>query len=117
MAQPALDQESDYLKTAAGSTRYKGKTYAVPQVTDTLGLFYNKRLLKKAGVKVPTSFAGLKKDARKIKDKTGATALYLRGDDPYWFLPYLYGEGATCSMPRRRRSPSTRSRASRRSPP
>ncbi|WP_326808696.1 extracellular solute-binding protein [Streptomyces sp. NBC_01775] len=90
---PALDQESDYLKTAAGSTRYKGKTYAVPQVTDTLGLFYNKRLLKKAGVKVPTSFAGLKKDARKIKDKTGATALYLRGDDPYWFLPYLYGEG------------------------
>ncbi|MBO8193608.1 extracellular solute-binding protein [Streptomyces oryzae] len=90
---PALDNESDYLKTAAGSTKFKGKTYAVPQVTDTLGLFYNKRLLKKAGVEVPTSFAGLKKSAKKIKDKTGATALYLRGDDPYWFLPYLYGEG------------------------
>ncbi|MGP3975039.1 extracellular solute-binding protein [Streptomyces sp. 8N114] len=90
---PALDNESDYLKTAAGSTRFKGKTYAVPQVTDTLGLFYNKRLLKKAGVEVPTSFADLKKNAKKIKDKTGATALYLRGDDPYWFLPYLYGEG------------------------
>ncbi|MET9864461.1 extracellular solute-binding protein [Streptomyces smyrnaeus] len=90
---PALDNESDYLKTAAGSTRFKGKTYAVPQVTDTLGLFYNKRLLKKAGVEVPSSFAELKKNAKKIKDKTGATALYLRGDDPYWFLPYLYGEG------------------------
>ncbi|MBR7673321.1 extracellular solute-binding protein [Streptomyces daliensis] len=90
---PALDEESDYLKTAAGSTRYEGKTYAVPQVTDTLGLFYNKRLLKEAGVEVPTSFADLKKAAPKIKDKTGATALYLRGDDPYWFLPYLYGEG------------------------
>ncbi|MFI7241049.1 extracellular solute-binding protein [Streptomyces qinglanensis] len=90
---PALDNASDYLETAAGSTRFDGKTYAVPQVTDTLGLFYNKRLLKKAGVEVPTSFAELKKNAAKIKDKTGATALYLRGDDPYWFLPYLYGEG------------------------
>ncbi|MBO8184658.1 extracellular solute-binding protein [Streptomyces spirodelae] len=90
---PALDNESDYLATAAGSTKFKGKTYAAPQVTDTLGLFYNKRLLKKAGVEVPTSFAELKKNAKKIKDRTGATALYLRGDDPYWFLPYLYGEG------------------------
>lgn len=90
---PALDNESDYLKTAAGSTKFKGKTYAAPQVTDTLGLFYNKRLLKEAGVEVPESFAELKKNAKKIKDKTGATALYLRGDDPYWFLPYLYGEG------------------------
>ncbi|WP_369203893.1 extracellular solute-binding protein [Streptomyces sp. PU-14G] len=90
---PALHDEDDYLKTAAGSTKFEGKTYAVPQVTDTLGLFYNKRLLKEAGVKVPASFAQLKKNAEKIKDETGATALYLRGDDPYWFLPYLYGEG------------------------
>ncbi|WP_428814760.1 extracellular solute-binding protein [Streptomyces albus subsp. chlorinus] len=90
---PALDTMSDHLATAAGSTRFEGKTYAVPQVTDTLGLFYNKRLLKKAGVRVPESFAELKKNAGKIKDRTGATALYLRGDDPYWFLPYLYGEG------------------------
>ncbi|MBA0050111.1 extracellular solute-binding protein [Streptomyces sp. AJS327] len=90
---PALDQESDYLRAAAGSTRFEGKTYAVPQVTDTLGLFYNKRLLKKAGVDVPTSVKELKSVAKRIKDRTGATALYLRGDDPYWFLPYLYGEG------------------------
>ncbi|NGO68203.1 extracellular solute-binding protein [Streptomyces boncukensis] len=90
---PALEDAGDYLKAAAGSTRFEGKTYAVPQVTDTLGLFYNKRLLKEAGVGVPTSFAELKRNAGKIKDKTGATALYLRGDDPYWFLPYLYGEG------------------------
>lgn len=90
---PALDKPEDQLKAAAGSTRYEGKTYAVPQVTDTLGLFYNKRLLNKAGVEVPQSVADIKKSAKKIKDKTGATALYLRGDDPYWYLPYLYGEG------------------------
>lgn len=90
---PALDDAGDYLRTAAGSTRFKGKTYAVPQVTDTLGLFYNKKMLKKAGVGVPKSFDELKKSAKKIKSRTGGTGLYLRGDDPYWFLPYLYGEG------------------------
>lgn len=89
---PAVDDKDDFLETAWGSTQFDGKTFAVPQVTDTLALFYNKRLLKEAGVDVPESIEDIKKDAKKIKDKTGATALYLRGDDPYWFLPYLYGE-------------------------
>ncbi|MBB1252225.1 extracellular solute-binding protein [Streptomyces alkaliterrae] len=90
---PAIEDQDDYLPTAWGSTQFNGKTYAVPQVTDTLALFYNKKLLKEAGVEVPQSLEDVKKSAKKIKDKTGATALYLRGDDPYWFLPYLYGEG------------------------
>ncbi|MEU6327192.1 extracellular solute-binding protein [Streptomyces sp. NPDC047049] len=90
---PALDRTDDYLPQAVGSTKFKGKTYAAPQVIDTLGLFYNKKLLKDAGVEVPKTFAELATAAKKIKAKTGATALYLRGDDPYWFLPYLYGEG------------------------
>lgn len=90
---PALDKTEDYLPQALGSTKFKGKTYAAPQVIDTLGLFYNKKLLKDAGVEVPRTFTELAGAAKKIKSKTGATALYLRGDDPYWFLPYLYGEG------------------------
>jgi len=90
---PALDKTADYLPQAVGSTKFKGKTYAAPQVIDTLGLFYNKKILKDAGVEVPKTFAELTSAAKKIKAKTGATALYLRGDDPYWFLPYLYGEG------------------------
>ncbi|AXK35366.1 extracellular solute-binding protein [Streptomyces armeniacus] len=89
----ALDGADDFLKAPVGSTKFEGKTYAVPQVTDTLGLFYNKKLLKEAGVEVPKTFDELKSAARKIKKDTGATGLYLRGDDPYWFLPYLYGEG------------------------
>ncbi|WP_043264078.1 extracellular solute-binding protein [Streptomyces sp. CT34] len=90
---PALDKTADYLPQAVSSTRFNGKTYAAPQVIDTLALFYNKKLLKDAGVPVPRTFAELAAAAPKIKEKTGATALYLRGDDPYWFLPYLYGEG------------------------
>ncbi|MFF2925800.1 extracellular solute-binding protein [Streptomyces celluloflavus] len=90
---PALDKTEDYLPQALGSTRFNGKTYAAPQVIDTLGLFYNKKLLKDAGVTVPKTFPELTAAAKQIKEKTGATALYLRGDDPYWFLPYLYGQG------------------------
>lgn len=89
----ALDGAQDYLPQAAASTKFKGKAYAAPQTIDTLALFYNKKLLEEAGVDVPGSVADLKADAKKIKSKTGATGLYLRGDDPYYYLPYLYGEG------------------------
>ncbi|MFD7501446.1 extracellular solute-binding protein [Streptomyces sp. NPDC059850] len=89
----ALADQSDYLPKAAAGTKFKGATYGVPQVIDTLGLFYNKKMLKEAGVAPPTSWAGLKAAAKKIKQKTGKTGLYLRGDDAYWYLPFLYGEG------------------------
>lgn len=89
----ALDDAKDYLPQAAASTKFRGKTYAAPQTIDTLALFYNKKLLKKAAVDVPGSVADMRTAAKKIRSKTGATGLYLRGDDPYYYLPYLYGEG------------------------
>ncbi|MGW6532390.1 extracellular solute-binding protein [Streptomyces venezuelae] len=89
----ALDKADDYLPQAAASTKFKGKTYAAPQTIDTLALFYNKKMLKDAGVEVPTSFDEVKSAAKKIRSKSGKTGLYLRGDDPYYYLPYLYGEG------------------------
>ncbi|MFH8613014.1 extracellular solute-binding protein [Streptomyces sp. NPDC018029] len=89
----ALDKADDYLPQAAASTKFKGKTYAAPQTIDTLALFYNKKMLKAAGVDVPKSFDDVKAAAKKIKSKSGKTGLYLRGDDPYYYLPYLYGEG------------------------
>ena len=45
----ALDNGGDFLPTPAASGRYNDKTFAIPQVTDTLALIYNKALLKKAG--------------------------------------------------------------------
>ncbi|MDN3297360.1 extracellular solute-binding protein [Streptomyces ficellus] len=90
----AIDKQDDWLPQAAASTRYNDKTYAVPQVIDTMALFYNKKMLKDAGVEVPKSIAELKAASAKISAKSpGKTGLYLRGDDPYWFLPFLYGEG------------------------
>ncbi|MFB7941254.1 extracellular solute-binding protein [Streptomyces sp. NPDC056049] len=90
---PALKNQDDFLAQAAASTKYKDKTYAVPQVIDSMGLFYNKKILKEAGVEAPKNITELKAAAAKIKEKTGKTGLYLRGDDAYWFLSFLYGEG------------------------
>ncbi|MGP3944846.1 extracellular solute-binding protein [Streptomyces sp. 6N106] len=90
---PALADQSDYLPKALAGAKFKGKTYAVPQVIDTLGLFYNKKMLKDAGVQPPKDWTELKAAAKKIKEKTGRTGLYLRGDDAYWYLPFIYGEG------------------------
>lgn len=89
----ALKDSDDFLKQAAASTEYKGKTYAVPQVIDSMGIFYNKKIFKEAGVEVPKTVDELKTVSKKIKDKTGKTGMYLRGDDAYWFLSFLYGEG------------------------
>ncbi|MFF5722324.1 extracellular solute-binding protein [[Kitasatospora] papulosa] len=89
----ALKGEGDFLKQAAASTKYKGKTYAVPQVIDSMGIFYNKKMFADAGVQPPAKIADLKTVAEKIKKKTGKTGLYLRGDDSYYFLSFLYGEG------------------------
>ncbi|MFI9624398.1 extracellular solute-binding protein [Streptomyces sp. NPDC052042] len=89
----ALKNRDDFLKQAAASTKYQDKTYAVPQVIDSMGIFYNKKIFKEAGVEVPGTVEELKSVAKKIKDKTGKTGMYLRGDDAYWFLSFLYGEG------------------------
>lgn len=87
----AVDNEGDYLEQAWASTQYDGQTYAVPQVIDTLALFYNKALLDEAGVEVPETLEDIKNSADALSDLKAP--FYLRGDDPYWFLPYIYGEG------------------------
>ncbi|WP_018721245.1 extracellular solute-binding protein [Salinispora fenicalii] len=88
-----LADASDFLATPLASNKYDGKTYGVPQVTDTLSLMYNKKLLAEAGVAAaPTTWAELKTAAQAVKEKTGADGLYLNPAG-YFLLPFLYGEG------------------------
>ena len=85
----AAKDTSDYLDGPLGSTRYNGKTYAVPQVTDTLALLYNKKMLADAGVQPPATWDELKADAPKLG---GANAIFLN-NDAYYALPFIYGAG------------------------
>ncbi|MCY0926613.1 extracellular solute-binding protein [Streptomyces sp. H27-H1] len=92
-ADTAKKIDAEFLPQAAASGKYEGKTYAVPQVIDSLGLFYNKKMLADAGVQPPKTLEEVKTAAAAIKAKSGKAGLYLRGDDSYWFLPLIYGEG------------------------
>ncbi len=57
------------LPGAWTTVSYDGKRYGMPWILDTKYLFYNKEMLKKAGIeKAPATWAELKADAQKIKD-------------------------------------------------
>ncbi len=74
---------SQYAKAAKGAVTgaADGKVYAVPDDTDTRGIWYNKQLLQKAGIPVPwqpKTWADVIAAARKVKAKLpGVTPLNL----------------------------------------
>ncbi|WP_434451602.1 extracellular solute-binding protein [Lentzea sp. E54] len=80
---------SDFLEAPLGSTKYEGKTYAVPQVTDSLALLYNRKKLADAGVEPPKTWDELKAAAAKL----GGEKTFFLNNDAYYALPFIYGEG------------------------
>nr|WP_321462159.1 extracellular solute-binding protein [uncultured Cohaesibacter sp.] len=63
------EMQSGILPGAWTTVSYDGKRYGMPWILDTKYLFYNKEMLKKAGIdKAPATWAELKADAQKIKD-------------------------------------------------
>lgn len=88
---PLAEGQDDYLPVPMSSTRYNGKQYGVPQVTDSLALMYNKALLNQAGVQPPATWDEMKTAAAAIKSKTGKNGLYLNPAG-YYLMPFIYGE-------------------------
>lgn len=85
--------QSDFLPAPLGSTKFGGKSYGVPQVTDSLGLMYNKKLFAKAGIAAPPkTWAEVKTDAAALKSKAGVDGIYVNAAG-YFLLPFIYGEG------------------------
>jgi multiple sugar transport system substrate-binding protein len=85
-----------YAKGVVDASTYKGKLYGLQPVTNTIGLFYNKDLLTKAGVKPPTTWAELKTAAKQLT--SGSTyGLALSAPANYegtWqFLPFMWSNG------------------------
>ncbi|NGM12287.1 extracellular solute-binding protein [Verrucosispora sp. WMMA2044] len=88
-----LADESDFLETPLASNKFDGKTYGVPQVTDSLALMYNKELLSEAGISAPPkTWAELKTAAQTVQEKTDAEGVYINPAG-YFLLPFMYGEG------------------------
>ncbi|EON25727.1 extracellular solute-binding protein [Nocardioides sp. CF8] len=88
----ALD--NNFAETPLSSNVYDGSTYGVPQVTDTLGLMYNKALFEKAGIAAPpTTWDEVQTAAEALKSKAKVDGIYINSGG-YFLLPFLYGEGA-----------------------
>ncbi|MGW5643979.1 extracellular solute-binding protein [Saccharopolyspora sp. NPDC003752] len=86
---PLAADTGDFLAAPLESTEFQGKTYGVPQVTDALALFYNKKQLAEAGVTPPKSWDELKAVAPKLG---GDRALFINNDE-YYALPFIYTFG------------------------
>jgi multiple sugar transport system substrate-binding protein len=66
-AYPAEWNESDFLDTLMeGNCRFNGVTYGIPQETNNLALYYNKKIFKAAGVQPPKTWDELVTVAKKL---------------------------------------------------
>lgn len=85
--------DGNFLDIPLSSNEYDGHTYGVPQVTDTLGLMYNKALFEEAGItEPPTTWDEVADAAEALESKTDAEGIYINNGG-YFLLPFIYGEG------------------------
>jgi multiple sugar transport system substrate-binding protein len=99
----ALSPLSDYNLSADGyvpgvvdASTYQDKLYGLQPITNTIGLFYNKDILAKAGVQPPTTWAELKAAAKKLtKGKQYGVAFSAPAnyEGTWQFLPFMWSNG------------------------
>jgi arabinogalactan oligomer/maltooligosaccharide transport system substrate-binding protein len=88
------EDKADYMPGPMAYNQFQGKTYGVPQTTDVLGLLYNKRMLKEAGVEPPKTMDELLAAAQKLTNKDkGQYGIYLRGSEAYYLQPFILSFG------------------------
>ena len=89
----ALEDSDDYFETPLSSNVFDGKTYGVPQVTDSLALLYNKELFEKAGIdSPPATWDEVADAAQKLESEAKVDGIFINPGG-YFLLPFMYGEG------------------------
>jgi multiple sugar transport system substrate-binding protein len=92
---------SVYYAGPLASASWDGKLYGVPKATNTIALFYNKDLFKKAGIaEPPKTWDELVADARKLNDpanKVYGITWSARGNEEgtFQFLPWVQMGGGS----------------------
>ncbi|MFJ9181215.1 extracellular solute-binding protein [Streptomyces sp. NPDC102360] len=85
-----------YAKGVVDASSYRGRLYGLQPVANTLGLFYDKDALKKAGVTPPATWRELRAAAQKLrtKDRYGVAFAAPAGyEGAFQFLPFLWSAG------------------------
>ncbi|MGP4038707.1 ABC transporter substrate-binding protein [Gracilibacillus sp. D59] len=88
-----------FLEGPYNSTFYKGKQYGLPLTTNSLGLFYNKKMLADAGIEEPpTTWEELEKtaDALTTDEVKGFGLSAVRSEEAtFQFYPFIYSAGGS----------------------
>src|SRR3954451_14123135 len=85
-----------YAEGVVSASTYQGKLYGLQPVTNTIGLFYNKDMLAKAGVTPPQTWDQLRTAAKKLTSGStyglafSAPANY---EGTWQFLPFMWSNG------------------------
>jgi multiple sugar transport system substrate-binding protein len=85
-----------YAKGVVDASTYKGKLYGLQPITNTIGLFYNKDILAKAGVTPPTTWDELRAAAKKLtsgKQYGVAFSAPANYEGTWQFLPFMWSNG------------------------
>ena len=89
----------NYFPGPLASATWDGRIYGVPKATNTIALFYNKDLFKKAGIEnPPTTWDEVIEDARKLNDPAHdvygiAFSAQANEEGTFQFLPFVQMAG------------------------
>ncbi len=92
-----------YFKGPWNSVTWKGKVYGVPRDANTIALYYNADMFRKAGLdpdKPPRTWKELMADAKKLTDPARhvygfAFCATANEEGPFQWLPFLYQNGGS----------------------
>lgn len=88
-----LDEADAFMEGPVEAATYDGEVFGIPQVTDTLGLIYNRELFDDAGIEEPPeTWDEFVEVAQTIEEETGVPGTQLNPEG-YFTLPMIYGEG------------------------
>ena len=85
-------------------TTYNGRLYALPLYTNTIAIFYNKKLVKQAGIKtLPKTWAQFAADAKKTAHGSDLGFVFSGqagpGEATWQFDPWAWSNGGSMSKP------------------
>ena len=92
--------KSDFFDGPWSSVVYEGKTYGIQLNSNNLALYYNKQMLKEAGVEVPTDWESLKEVAKKTTkgDVKGLAISGVKSESAtFQILPFVWQTGGDLS--------------------
>jgi len=90
-------KDGKFLEGTINSAKYNGRIYGLPHASNTLALYYDKDMLKEAGVTPPTTWEELKTAAAKLTkgSRKGLAFSAIKSEEgTFQMLPFFLSAGA-----------------------